>query len=237
MFCRGTSGFGVSGCEVVILLPALCLACFVGWPSSSPPNGRLVLLLVVWALVAVWGWFCLFGLRWAGTDGPARCGVWFAPVVRRTVVVRGPPHGAARYVGALPHSWWPAAWCGARRMVEHGPPHGGACCVGAWPPTWWAVAWWCLAPYMLGREVLVPGPPHGGDCRVGAWPLAWWGMVSLMVGPALALVGPPLGGACCVGAWDPSWWGASCSCWTPLMVKPAVVMPGPPHGGACCVGA
>ena len=30
-----------------MLLPALCLAGFAGWPSSSPPNGRLVLLLDV----------------------------------------------------------------------------------------------------------------------------------------------------------------------------------------------
>ena len=37
----------MSTCEDVALLPALCLAGFVGWPSSSPPNGRLVLLLDV----------------------------------------------------------------------------------------------------------------------------------------------------------------------------------------------
>ena len=37
----------MSACEVVALLPALCSAGFAGWPSSSPPNGRLVLLLGV----------------------------------------------------------------------------------------------------------------------------------------------------------------------------------------------
>ena len=37
----------MSACEVVALLPALCLAGFVGWPSSVPPNGQLVLLLDV----------------------------------------------------------------------------------------------------------------------------------------------------------------------------------------------
>ena len=47
MSCRGLSVFSLSACEVVALLPALCLAGFVDWPSSSPPNGRLVLLLDV----------------------------------------------------------------------------------------------------------------------------------------------------------------------------------------------
>ena len=37
----------MSACKVVALLPAPCFAGFVGWPLSSPPNGRLVLLLDV----------------------------------------------------------------------------------------------------------------------------------------------------------------------------------------------
>ena len=47
VFCRGSSVFGVSACQVVALLPALCLAGFVDWPSSTLSNGRLVLLLDV----------------------------------------------------------------------------------------------------------------------------------------------------------------------------------------------
>ena len=39
--------FGVSACAVVALLPALCLAGFLGWLSPSPPNGLPVLLLDV----------------------------------------------------------------------------------------------------------------------------------------------------------------------------------------------
>ena len=35
----------MSACEVVAVAPALCFVGFAGWPSSSPPNGRLVLLL------------------------------------------------------------------------------------------------------------------------------------------------------------------------------------------------
>ena len=50
VFCCCSSVVGVSACEVVVLLPALCLAGFVGWRSSSPPNGRLVLLLNVLGL-------------------------------------------------------------------------------------------------------------------------------------------------------------------------------------------
>ena len=47
VFCSASSVFGVSECEIVALLPALCLAGFIGWPSSSPPYGRLVLLMDV----------------------------------------------------------------------------------------------------------------------------------------------------------------------------------------------
>ena len=36
--------FGVFGCEVVMMSPALCFSGFDGWPSSLPPNGWLVLL-------------------------------------------------------------------------------------------------------------------------------------------------------------------------------------------------
>ena len=50
VFCRGSSGGGVSACEVVALLPELCLVGFAGWPSSSPPNGRPVPLLDVVAV-------------------------------------------------------------------------------------------------------------------------------------------------------------------------------------------
>ena len=37
----------MSACEVAALLPALCFVDAVGWPSSSPPNGRPVLLVDV----------------------------------------------------------------------------------------------------------------------------------------------------------------------------------------------
>ena len=45
----------MSACEVVALLPALCLAGFVPWLSSLPPNGRLVLLLDVLGLGGCFG--------------------------------------------------------------------------------------------------------------------------------------------------------------------------------------
>ena len=47
VFCCGSPEFGVFGCEVVMLSPAVCLAGFVGWSLSSLPNGRLVLPLDV----------------------------------------------------------------------------------------------------------------------------------------------------------------------------------------------
>ena len=76
---------------------------------------RFSCLWMCWAVVAVWGRYQMFWLRLAGTDGSATCGLWPDPTVGGAVVVRGPPLGGARCVGA-----WP--------------PHRAACCVGAWPP-------------------------------------------------------------------------------------------------------
>ena len=48
VICCGSPVLGLLGFAVVALLRVLCLACFGSLPSSSPPNGRLVL---VWGVL------------------------------------------------------------------------------------------------------------------------------------------------------------------------------------------
>ena len=164
VFCWCSPVFGVSGCEFVTLLRALCLACFVGSPSSSPPNGRLVLLLDVLGRGGPWGSVSVVQVA-LGRHGRAGC-----------VRCMARPHGGACCGGAWPPSWWGVIWlCVAppmvgRAVVVPSPPRGGVCYGGAWPAKWWGELWWCFAPLMVGRAVLVRGPPPSGACSVAAAP-------------------------------------------------------------------
>ena len=113
-------------------------------------------------------------------------------------------------------------WCAA-------PHNGWAYCVGACPPPpWWRVLRWVVAPFVVGRAVLVRAPPLAGVCCVGAPLPRWWCLVWVVVacwvgcgcGCVVDLAGvgavlvrappsPPVG-ACRVCAWPPPWWGLLC---------------------------
>ena len=60
-------------------------------------------------------------------------------------------------------------------------PGRGWCCAYACPPPWWGVRRWVVAPFMLGRAVLVRAPLLLGravlvpTCRVGG---VWFGLSS-----------------------------------------------------------
>ena len=108
-------------------------------------------------------------------------------------------------------------------------PGRGWCCAGACPPPWWGVLRWVVAPFLVGRAVLVRAPPLAGVCCVGA-PLA--AMVVFGLGCRRLLDGLWLwlwcwlGRVwCCAGACPPPpprCWGVPCLCVAPPLVGPAV---------------
>ena len=218
---------GVFGCGVVMLLPALCLAGFVGMLSSSPPNGRRVLLLGVLGRGGCLGFGC---------SGPAGLGRTGRPPERVLCATR----------------WGSCVQCCCRAR-----PYGRACLACAWPasmvgralpvlypPPWSGVLCWCRARRIVRRVCLCVARLHGRACCVGAGPAAMVGCATLVCDPPpwmgvrCCCVTPRRGRAyrvragsaamvgCVVLVWDPTSWSlVRCWCVTSC------------HGGACFVGA
>ena len=209
VLCGGQPLLGVFWGCIFVLLPAPCLADFVGSPSPLPPGGRLVPVSGVFSrgrpfafgfgcagcfgagqrvpLVGLQSWWgVLFWLLVRLYSRACCAGARLAAMVKRAVLVPGP-------------SPWPGVLC-----LCCPPLHGQTCCAGAWFAA------------MIGRAVLVPGlSPRLGMLR-------WCS--SLL--PS---------GACCASAWSaglvwravllpgpPPWVDMLCWCSVSL------------HGRACC---
>ena len=252
---------------------ACCGRAWLGLSSCVPPGGRRRCVQVGGACGgvsagAMRSLFCLFGvvfasIRSACLSGCGRRLICGSSCVDRlagvgSVLVRGPPHGGARCIGACPP---PMVGCA---VLVCGPPMVGRAVLVFRPPAWWDVLCCCVAPLMVGRAALVPAGHVGGAWCGGVWlglsPLLGCGcgcVVCLavvgavlvrgpplpgravfvrapppMVGLAVLVCNPPHGGVCCVGLWPPSLWGVLCWCVAPLLVGSAVLVPARRGGGA-----
>ena len=177
---------------------------------------------------------CTGGCGWQLGCG---CGCVACLVGVGCVLVRGPLHGGACWVGVWSPPWWGVLrWFVAPLMVGRavlvlGPDHGGACCVGVRRPRWWCVVWWCLAWAVVVFWVALA-------VVLFAWPqlVMCWFLAPPLLGRAVFVRGPPMVGVLCCSAPPPIWWGVLRWFVAPLLVRRAVLVPVCRGGGAWFCG-